>query len=228
MMEYIGIVTNDSSNREEILAVISPEDYHLSSIENRKMNLAHLDGVIVYFNNENWLSETINWILLLRKEPMLFIFVLLPDEELQSKLICFQLGANYVLTFPKEQQFIPYIIANTFSFISDYYQQTRIETDFTLVENDLMLIAGKQEKALTHREYQVLSKLVEKKDKTVSYEEFAQKLWPEKNFTDPYEMRSYIANIMFHLREKISGCQWSIQTTRDKGYRLYKNVDDNT
>lgn len=218
-------MTNDSSNRAEVIEGISPKDYHISFIENKKNDLAYLDGVLVYFNHENWLSETIDWILLLRKERALFIWVLLPKAETKQKNICFQLGANSVLCFPTEQQFIPYVVANTFSCIANRHQQLNEETEFTLVENDLSMIVGSKEKALTSQEYKVLALLIDNEDRTVSYEDFAQNLWPEKEFHDSYEMRSYIANIMFHIRKKLNGSQWSVQTTREKGYRLNKEDD---
>lgn len=222
-MEDIGIVTNDPTGRAEVTAVVAAEGYQLSSV-NKKNDLTHLDGIVLYFNNENWLSDTIDWMFLLKKEPQLFVWVLLPNAEVKEKNIFFQLGANYVFSFPKEQQFINYTLSNTFSCMRNYRVQSLENTDFTLIENEVSMIVGQQEKPLTLREYKVLSILVEKKEATVSYEEFAKKLWPNKKFFDCNEMRSYTANIMYHIREKLDGSEWRIQTTRQKGYRLIKRT----
>lgn len=221
-MEDIGIVTNSSSNREEVMKVFSSENFRLSSIT-KENDLTHLKGVLLYFTHENWLPDAIDWMLLLKKEPQMFIWVLLPKVECKEKTILFQLGANYVFSFPEEKQLIPYTLSNTFACIENYHPQSQEDLEFTLIESDVSMIVGKQKTALTRREYQVLSLLAEKEDSTVTYEEFSETLYSNKEFTNPHEMRSYIANIVYHVREKLEKSHWTIQTTRQKGYRLVKN-----
>lgn len=221
-MEDIGIVTNDSSNKEELINIISQKNYQISSINN-KNELGNLDGIVLYFNHENWLTEAIDWILLLKKEPQLFIWVLIPEIESNEKAIFFQLGANYVFSFPTEQKLVSYTIYNTFACIENFRELSPTKPELSLIENDVSVVVGEKEKTLTQREYLVMSLLLEKKETTVTYEAFAQRLWPDKKFSDSYEMRSYIANIVYSARKKLKESQWIIQTTRQKGYRLAKS-----
>ncbi|MHC5227721.1 winged helix-turn-helix domain-containing protein [Enterococcus sp. LJL99] len=216
-MSDLGILADEQMFPTELFTVLQSQTYQLIDVK-EKEQFERLDGLIIYLTNEKSLPEAIDWLIFSKSKSDVFVWIISQNLLDREQTILFELGANDVLCVSDGIEKLPYIIKNTF----DRTNQKKKETDsmfpysFLNDKNQTVVVNG-QEVGLTRTEFQFLRVLFERVNTTVTYEEVFRTIWPDS--PDVQTLR--IANVVFHLREKIKESKdFSIKTTRSIGYLL--------
>ena len=136
--------------------------------------------------------------------PILFLTALSDEED---KLLGYELGADDYITKPFS---LSVLYAKTMALIK------RNERGITLVRSTRKVFAGKQEIALTPKEYALLLCLMQNKNRVLSREQLLVKCW---GYDYEGESRAVDTHIK-RLREKLGDCASCIQTVIKAGYKL--------
>lgn len=131
-----------------------------------------------------------------------------------------ELGANEVIMDEAQIHRLSLIVKNTFQRINRTIESRNngLTESFVNEQNQSVLVNG-TEKLLTRNEYQAFTLLYEKKDTCVPYEFLIPTIWPNNEKANLYTL----ANVIFHLRNKVSESnEFTIKTIRNKGYMLSK------
>ena len=147
--------------------------------------------------------------------PILFLTALSDEED---KLLGYELGADDYITKPFS---LSVLYAKTMAIIKRNERSVlagdRIEAGgITLVRSTRKVFAGKQEIALTPKEYALLLCLMQNKNRVLSREQLLVKCW---GYDYEGESRAVDTHIK-RLREKLGDCASCIQTVIKAGYRL--------
>lgn len=147
--------------------------------------------------------------------PILFLTALSDEED---KLLGYELGADDYITKPFS---LSVLYAKTMALIKRNERSVlagdRIEAGgITLVRSTRKVFAGKQEIALTPKEYVLLLCLMQNKNRVLSREQLLVKCW---GYDYEGESRAVDTHIK-RLREKLGDCASCIQTVIKAGYRL--------
>lgn len=147
--------------------------------------------------------------------PILFLTALSDEED---KLLGYELGADDYITKPFS---LSVLYAKTMALIKRDERSVlagdRIEAGgITLVRSTRKVFAGKQEIALTPKEYALLLCLMQNKNRVLSREQLLVKCW---GYDYEGESRAVDTHIK-RLREKLGDCASCIQTVIKAGYRL--------
>ena len=147
--------------------------------------------------------------------PILFLTALSDEED---KLLGYELGADDYITKPFS---LSVLYAKTMALIKRNERSVlagdRIEAGgITLVRSTRKVFAGKQEIALTPKEYALLLCLMQNKNRVLSREQLLVKCW---GYDYEGESRAVDTHIK-RLREKLGDCASCIQTVLKAGYRL--------
>ena len=147
--------------------------------------------------------------------PILFLTALSDEED---KLLGYELGADDYITKPFS---LSVLYAKTMALIKRNERSVlagdRIEAGgITLVRSTRKVFAGKQEIALTPKEYALLLCLMQNKNRVLSREQLLVKCW---GYDYEGESRAVDTHIK-RLREKLGDCASCIQTVIKSGYKL--------
>lgn len=147
--------------------------------------------------------------------PILFLTALSDEED---KLLGYELGADDYITKPFS---LSVLYAKTMALIKRNERSVlagdRIEAGgITLVRSTRKVFAGKQEIALTPKEYALLLCLMQNKNRVLSREQLLVKCW---GYDYEGESRAVDTHIK-RLREKLGDCAGCIQTVIKAGYKL--------
>ena len=147
--------------------------------------------------------------------PILFLTALSDEED---KLLGYELGADDYITKPFS---LSVLYAKTMALIKRNERSVlagdRIEAGgITLVRSTRKVFAGKQEIALTPKEYALLLCLMQNKNRVLSREQLLVKCW---GYDYEGESRAVDTHIK-RLREKLGDCASCIQTVIKAGYTL--------
>ena len=147
--------------------------------------------------------------------PILFLTALSDEED---KLLGYELGADDYITKPFS---LSVLYAKTMALIKRNERSVlagdRIEAGgITLVRSTRKVFAGKQDIALTPKEYALLLCLMQNKNRVLSREQLLVKCW---GYDYEGESRAVDTHIK-RLREKLGNCASCIQTVIKAGYRL--------
>ena len=147
--------------------------------------------------------------------PILFLTALSDEED---KLLGYELGADDYITKPFS---LSVLYAKTMALIKRNERSVlagdRIEAGgITLVRSTRKVFAGKQDIALTPKEYALLLCLMQNKNRVLSREQLLVKCW---GYDYEGESRAVDTHIK-RLREKVGDCASCIQTVIKAGYRL--------
>ena len=147
--------------------------------------------------------------------PILFLTALSDEED---KLLGYELGADDYITKPFS---LSVLYAKTMALIKRNERSVlagdRIEAGgITLVRSTRKVFAGKQEIALTPKEYSLLLCLMQNKNRVLSREQLLVKCW---GYDYEGESRAVDTHIK-RLREKLGDCASCIQTVIKAGYKL--------
>lgn len=216
-MSDLGILTDEQMFPTELFTVLQSQTYQLVDVK-EKEQFEKLDGLIIYLTNEKSLPEAIDWLIFSKSKSDVFVWIISQNLLDREQTILFELGANDVLCVSEGIEKLPYIIKNTFERTSQKKKETDSMYPYSFLndKNQTVIING-QEVGLTRTEFQFLRVLFERVNTTVTYEEVFRTIWPDS--PDVQTLR--IANVVFHLREKIRDSKdFSIKTTRSIGYIL--------
>ena len=147
--------------------------------------------------------------------PILFLTALSDEED---NLLGYELGADDYITKPFS---LSVLYAKTMALIKRNERSVlagdRIEAGgITLVRSTRKVFAGKQEIALTPKEYALLLCLMQNKNRVLSREQLLVKCW---GYDYEGESRAVDTHIK-RLREKLGDCASCIQTVIKAGYKL--------
>lgn len=186
-----------------------------------------IDGVIIFDEEQKNVGETCNLILKIKNASIPFVWTFSKEIPEVNRLVYLQLGA--VGNFHKgcEPEELRLIIRNTMMSrqqLSNPIESMEIpnkkKADVELLsDNRSVVIGGDKEIGLTKLEYQLLELLFSSGGKAVTYEEIHEDVWGRKQTFS----RARIANLMFHLRQKMEVDPLYpkyVRTVRSKGYML--------
>ncbi|MGC6769565.1 winged helix-turn-helix domain-containing protein [Enterococcus sp. LJL128] len=200
------------------------------TMENFERYIDQLDAVIIRENPQEDVSYTCQLLVKIRESSDAFVWVFSSSSPNLMKVVYLQLGAVGVISEDCKADELQLIISNSVSKKKRQGSVTReSRTVFKedkkkvivelLARNSSVKINGQKEIPLTKLEYKALEFLYKNANTAVTYKEIFESVWKE-----PFNGKNYrVANLIFHLREKIeneTGKIKLIQTVRSKGYML--------
>ena len=215
-MSLLGVIENEELG-EQISEALKSDGEATCLIENKEA-LNRLNGLIIPITHREQVTETISWLLECKNYSALFVWIFSTIQLTNEETILIQLGTNAIVS--DEDQFYNFIqlIKNDMQRIN-FILTHSVEESVNVInsENQSAYVDG-EEVGLTKREYELFSLLYKNKGTCVSYKEITNTLWPASSKVDLFR----IANIVFHLRNKIRNSQdFDIRTVRNKGYMFY-------
>ncbi|MGX7244355.1 winged helix-turn-helix domain-containing protein [Enterococcus quebecensis] len=228
-MFTIGCLSEKELEENAHLNFLTEKGWNLQiiNINDPLKNQYKLDAIVIC---ESSMPKICRWLMELKVHASLPIYLLSEIDESHSNIVYLQLGVEACFSTKMDPEELYYTLTNLLRHYSSENNQllgnrpeSSQEKGIELISHSLsVLIDGKNEISLTKKEYSTLEILYSRPCKTISYEEFQEKLW---RFETDLDGRNYrIANLIFHLRKKIesSGSDSSfIKTVRSKGYMLY-------
>lgn len=199
-----------------------------------EQKVSELDAVIIRENQDEDTARTCSILLKLKEKSDAYVWVVSTNVQKVMRTVYLQLGALGVISEECDESELQLIISNSLNKRSEHLIEKRAaaaETFSTLSEstangrieliprNFAVRIDGKKEIPLTRLEYKMMEILYTHKNNTVTYEELSEEVWSETFKNKTYR----IANLIFHLREKIEDDAVNhtiIRTIRSKGYML--------
>lgn len=221
-MRTIGLIVDCSEQRKKLNSSLNTNENVVVPI-NSKNEVEQADGIVINLV-DNYLIETINWLLSLKMNPHLFVLVIVPTLIEQETDVFLELGANNVISSLEMNNKIFYIIENAFRCI-EFRSKSNVKENSSanlLNEINQSCIINGQEILLTKTEFILMFLLNSRFNETVSYEDISNKLWPNKEFNDEHRRNVNIASVIFFIRKKLIDSEYVIHTTRGKGYVLKK------
>ncbi|MGX7264220.1 winged helix-turn-helix domain-containing protein [Enterococcus crotali] len=227
-MFELGYLIVKESGESRHLNFLSEKGWHLSDININEQIKDHkkIDAIIIF---EETMPITCYWLMELKKYTDAPIFLLSKENESHSNIVYLQLGIKACFPIAMDPEELYFTLTNLLSYEFDQNNSLLANPDEVAQEETLELIPrnlsvsipGKDEISLTKREYQVLELLYDSPGKTISYEEFSEKLFISRQ--DGNKKNYRVANLIFNLRNKIETSTTNptfIKTVRSKGYML--------
>lgn len=219
-MSNLGIIDQPSITNERWFKQLTDEQHSLAIIQGKE-DLTTVFGVIIPLTEKEKLPVVVDWLRICQSNPHLFVWVFstIPLDYEQELLM--ELGANEVVTDETQIHRLSLIVKNTLERIKEP-TQNHLKSDEQLFinERNQSVFINNHEQLLTRNEYQLLMMLYENKNTCVSYEHLITTIWPMNEKANLYTL----ANIVFHLRNKVKGSQdFMIKTIRNKGYMYSVN-----
>ncbi|WP_375179648.1 winged helix-turn-helix domain-containing protein [Enterococcus rotai] len=197
--------------------------------ENVPLTIKEESKIIFIKSQEKEIAQTID-LLLSIKSKQVFVWVV-SEENVQIHMMFMKLGADGALRATDNIEEIALFVTNLYQKIekergNPVPQETTLNLEEQVqlnVQSFSMEIEGK-EIYFTKKEYQLMEYLYTHVGETASYEELVRYLWKESESELAGEEQKYrIANIVFHIRQKLSKEKIKkeiIQTVRSRGYRI--------
>lgn len=224
-MYMIGCLTNKELEKNTHLNYLIEKGWNLSKINSNAYH-ENLDAIVLL---EDTMPETCCWLIELKKQTTVPIYLISEIYDSHSNIVYLQLGVEACFSMNMEVEELYYTLVNLIThFSSQENDYTKVLSNSLEVANikllarNLSVIIDEDiEISLTKKEYQALELLYNNPSQTVTYEEFIEKLWASKKNSKSKKYR--VANLMFHLRNKIESSTTNpcfIKTVRSKGYML--------
>ncbi|MTD38335.1 hypothetical protein GIX45_06810 [Erwinia sp. CPCC 100877] len=218
-MRVIGFVVTENSdnNLYEYCAEYLPEDDYEIAEVNSKKDIKKLDGIVIHLETSKKFSEVCEWIISSNQVcSSSFVWIVYSNCTDIEKTVFLQLGVNGIFHQENYEE-LTLTIKNTFlRYPSQVEEKKRNVLMFELNLTNLSVVCEGREIRLTRAEYQILAVLYEKPNTAVSYEELHESLWGVPESEKAYR----VANIIFHLRQKLEDRKDLIVTVRSRGYLL--------
>lgn len=201
------------------------------TMDDFEQKVAELDAVIIRENALEDTAQTCSILLKLKENSDVHVWVFSSSSQKVMRTVYLQLGALGIISDDCEEDELQLIISNSLrkkkrsknnargSFSETETNQEEIDRLKLIPRNHSVKIHGKKEIPLTKLEYKTLELLYKNKNNTVTYGDLFEEVWEEKFTNQNYR----VANLVFHLREKIEDNSVSpifIRTVRSKGYML--------
>ncbi|WP_207696221.1 hypothetical protein DOK67_0002047 [Enterococcus sp. DIV0212c] len=229
-MYTIGFVTEQEQIENRHVNYIKEKEWSVVQFNMAKLATieTEVDAIII---QEDTMPTTCCWLIELARHSNAPIYLLSKDNDSHSNIVYLQLGVEACFSEKIDSEELTLTLENLLTSYYMYRQQlgnTEIGTDtlqslgLELVPtNSSVIIDGETEIILTKKEFQALEILYNNPSRAISYEEFMEKLWSKE--TEVGDKNYRIANIVFHLRNKIEQNSTNprfIKTIRSKGYML--------
>lgn len=181
---------------------------------------------------EETMALTCSWLIELKKHFKSPVYVLATENDSDSKVTYLHLGAE--ACFPIDMGNEEFYLTLD-RLVTSYYTDNSPQNDalmkqknsvqagvIQLVPSNLsVVIEGEKVIDLTKKEFQMMKILYDNSCRALSYEELNEKMWSTK--LEKSDQNSRIANLIFHLRNKIEkkpNQPEFIKTVRSVGYVL--------
>lgn len=220
-MPRIGVVLIESENTSDLSEVLQHTASSFIEVQT-KNELALLNCLVLSIDKSEQFVQACEWLIAVKNHPQVFVWLYAPHCSEKERDVYFQLGANSVIDRKDGVGELGYQIKNLFIRFTSKKQlneAVRETESLTLKEsNRSVILKDGKEITLTRLEYKLVSFLYNSANTAISYKKIAKELWGEIECEVP---KYRVANIVFHLREKLgsSGDQ-IIRTVRSKGYLL--------
>ncbi|WP_348921141.1 response regulator transcription factor [Enterococcus rotai] len=236
-MYNIGIISSSETIENTYTNQLSKTFYHVHkfSADEGLVGTNLMDVLIIEEVSGVGLKSTCELILELRRGFRGLIWVVSQSISKSSKLVYLQLGADGIADKEMEQEETVLQISNLLRRIysksiadeegEGLTDRVSLNNSFDVVpENLSIMIEGYKEIGLTKLEFQIISYLIDRLGKAVTYEELYKHLWKDEYSSSSKGNKQYrVSNLIFHLRKKIEKDPSKpeyIKTIRSKGYML--------
>ncbi|WP_321385992.1 winged helix-turn-helix domain-containing protein [uncultured Enterococcus sp.] len=228
-MYKIGLLNLGGKLEEAYIEVLESHTYETIQLTSENLNeeLAGVDGVIIYDEEQQHVSETCSLLIKIKEQSAALVWTATKKTKELNRIVYLQLGADGNLNGCHTDEFYLTLrnslsVKNASRAAEGTSRKQRKKDSFAhlfklIPNNQSVLLNGDREIILTRLEYKTLEMLCSQPKQALSYEELYQHVWGG-NATD-YKPR--IANVIFHVREKIEENPLSpryIKTVRSKGY----------
>ncbi|ALS03001.1 hypothetical protein ATZ33_16930 [Enterococcus silesiacus] len=231
-MFNLGIISNAGENSNHFEEVLKQHQYRIMTlnVHNYLEEINKVDAVIIKEDTD--IAQTCRFILDSRNNSDALIYVYSMDQSDNNRYLYLQLGADGVCKEGTEMEVLPILLNNAIKRMKSKKIIRKIEmkpqnndgiknsTLEMIPENFSVLLNGYEEVNMTKLEYIILDALYRNAGKAMSYKEIANIAWRDQES----EIQKYrVANVIFHVREKIEKKDSKIQfikTIRSKGYML--------
>ncbi|MHC5228507.1 winged helix-turn-helix domain-containing protein [Enterococcus sp. LJL99] len=213
-MSNLGIFTSEKDLFKEFVSQFESMNNSVIQVNDKKQ-MEQLDGLIIHLTETDGLTETIKWLLFSKTRSELFVWIFSSKKLNREEDILFELGANDVVFSPTGTGKLFYIVKNTFARLKNKNNSKLIKPTFN--ENNQSFSLDGKVQQLTRTEYRLFKLLYDRIDTTVTYTELSESTW------DDFEGDRFfrVANVVFHLREKMKeNGRFEIKTIRSVGYML--------
>lgn len=234
-MYNIGINQPKEKFDRTYLEILSQSNCNLHSLSVNDSTeeglLDNLDGVILREDGINDMPTICGQIIKIKKNSNPFIWILSKEPKSTERVVYLQLGADGTFSESNEPEEVALIITNS---LNRYMKFSNVpikkiqkeeskdnELNFQLVPDNLSVRIGSDNKeiSLTRMEFKLLNLLYANQSKGLTYEEIQEHLWEGNGEASRFR----VANVVFHLREKLEAADLNpniIRTVRSKGYML--------
>lgn len=226
------------------LATINTQEYSIPrSLNMRSFNysdekhlfhqLDTIHGVIIHHKRGQDPRANLELMLSIKRRSSLPIWVIDETENKFNRKITIEIGAIGVLDskFPEEEMFI--LIKNTMDMIYlrsqiSNKEKTKISHLQLNTQNHSIQVPNKVEVSLTQLEYKMVALLAAKSNQAISYEDIYANMWMLDEEISISEKKYRIANMVFHIRNKLKQNEINpnvLRTVRSVGYLIDTKVE---
>ncbi|WP_429948512.1 hypothetical protein IGJ55_003008 [Enterococcus sp. AZ170] len=219
-MSDLGVIDQPLLDNERWFKQLAEEQHSLAVIH-EKEELASFSGVVIPLTEKEKLPVVVDWLRICQTNPHLFVWIFSTIALDYEQELLMELGANAVVTDETQIHRLSLIIKNTFQRTKETASGHQEEGDRTIVnEQNQSISVNGREQLLTRNEYQLLRLLYQNKDTCVSYDRLITTIWVNNEKAN----LCTLANVVFHLRNKVKGSEdFTIKTIRNKGYMYSVN-----
>lgn len=229
----VGVINLSVEFGDSYLEALKKNEIDIAAltIEDFEKELPEFDGMIICEDGEQDTARTCSILLKLKENSNTPVWVFSLNLQKVMRTVYLQLGALGVLAEEYEPEELQLTISNNLIRSRNHscceleqpkameLQKAESEDLKLIPRNHSVKINGRKEIPLTRLEYKTMELLYEHKNNTVAYKELFEAIWGEGFNNQNYR----VANLIFHLREKIEEDSVSpvlIRTVRSKGYML--------
>lgn len=227
-MFTIGCLAVQNPEENTYLNFFVDQGWSLSTIKKKERleESEKLDAIVLF---EDTMPTICYWLMELKKQVNVPVYLVSAVDESHSNLVYLQLGVEICFSMKMGPEELYFTLKNILTRYCDQAtalignkNKSIIGEGLELIPVNLsVIIDGEREISLTKKEFQILEILCNSPGKTILYEEFNEQIWHTQEKCGDKHYR--IANIMFHLRNKIETSSANprfIKTVRSKGYML--------
>ncbi|MBL1229332.1 response regulator transcription factor [Enterococcus sp. BWB1-3] len=232
----IGVINLSIKFEESYSEILEKNDINVVQLtaDNFEERESECDGMIICEDAVQDTACTCSILLKLKEKPNVYVWVMSSNLQKIMRSVYLQLGALGIIPEDLEPNELQLFISNNLNkckkaFFYEGKHLKKLEPEEEVMSgtksleliprNHSVKINGKKEIPLTRLEYKTMEILYKNKNNTVIYKELFELIWDKEFNNQNYR----VANLIFHLREKIESDAVDpmiIRTVRSKGYML--------
>ncbi|MBO0466863.1 response regulator transcription factor [Enterococcus plantarum] len=237
-MYNVGIISADNKV-EDCTYVDALEEsectvHYLQDKQKWLVSVEQLDALIIEETEmDNQIGKICESIITIREQSSALIWIMSKNADKSTRIVYMKLGADGIINKTIDSDELSLFIQNNLN----RYVKSATENNFSpdrsfkgknvgkkkkielIPSNFSVLLSGKIEVSLTQLEFRTIELLSNHPSQALTYEEIYQYVWNGS----ARDKRYRVANIIYHLRQKIANGDSStqyIKTIRSKGYML--------